>query len=231
MTSQESNTTIGNMNMSRIFNVTATDGQYNNADDTITSTSIGLSIPNQTITFVASTYAAGCSVWRIISSTTNTIKRQGFASQTAYSTQAECAIAPYVVQPDDLFQVYTQIVDATPNQANVLALVQSSRGVEAFSANGVIDATYTALTSLVSGLGLGNLLFGSTVTNVAVQVEDNGALGSIQFVDAASGTQYTGYGAHRSPDAGGLSMLTNGVFPVSIPVQKGWVLNVKTTSA
>ena len=63
MTSQESNTTIGNMNMSRIFNVTATDGQYNNADDTITSTSIGLSIPNQTITFVASTYAAGCSVW------------------------------------------------------------------------------------------------------------------------------------------------------------------------
>jgi hypothetical protein len=231
MTSQATNSTLGNSRMSRIFTVTATDAQYSNAIDSVTSTALGLSMPNQTISFVASTQAAGLGIWRIISSQTNLIKRQGFCSIAGYSNPAECQIAPYKVQPDDLFQVYTLPLDATANQSNVLALVTSNRGREAFVANDVVDATATSLTSILSGLGAGDLLFGSTITRVEVQQEQGGFLGSLRFIDPAGGTNWVGYGSQRLPTAGGQSNLTNGVFNVSIPMQKGAKMQVMVTTA
>lgn len=231
MTTQASNSTIGNSSVSRVFNVTATDGQYNNATDTVSSTALGLALPNVTIDFIQSTYAAGVGVWRIISSQTNVIKRQGFMSQTAYSNPSEGMIAPYRIQSDDLFQVYTDIADATANQSTVLALITSSAGQEAFSGTDIVDATASPLTSIISGLGVGDLLFGQTITQVAVQEESAGTLGNITFLDASGGTQYTAYGTARLPTAGGQSNLTNGVFNVKIAVQKGWALKVKVTSA
>jgi len=231
MTSQLSTSSIGNNSVSRLFTVTGTDGQYNNATDTVSSTALGLALPGVTINNVQSTYAAGLGVWRIISSQTNVIKRQGFMSQVGYSNPSEGMIPAYQIQSDDLFQVYTDIADATANQSTVLALVTSSAGVEAFTATNIIDATSTALTSLISGLGVGDLLFGKTVQQVAVQEEDGGTLSNITFIDAAGGTQYTGFGSRRLPTAGGQSNLTNGVFNVGIAVQKGWALKVKVTTA
>jgi len=217
--------------VSRIFTVTGTDGTYSNATDTVSSTALGLALPGVTINLIQSTYAAGVGVWRIISSQTNVIKRQGFMSVAGYADPSEGMIPPYRIQSDDLFQVYTDIADANPNQSTVLALITSSAGVEAFTATSIPDATSISLTSLISGLGVGDLLFGKTVTQVAIQQEDGGSLGNITFIDAAGGTQYSGYGTHRLPTAGGQSNLTNGVFNVSIPVQKGWSLKVKVTSA
>ena len=231
MSTQATTSSIGNNSVSRIFSVTGTDGTYSNATDTASSTALGLALPGVTINYVQSTYAAGLGVWRIISSQTNVIKRQGFMSQVGYSNPSEGMIIPYQIQSDDLYQTYTDIADATANQSTVLALVTSSAGVEAFTATNIIDATSTALTSLISGLGVGDLLFGKTVTQVAVQEEDGGTLSNITFIDAAGGTQYTAYGTKRLPTAGGQSNLTNGVFKVSMPVQKGWALKVKVTSA
>lgn len=231
MSTQATTSSIGNNSVSRIFSVTGTDGAYSNATDTASSTALGLALPGVTINYVQSTYAAGLGVWRIISSQTNVIKRQGFMSQVGYSNPSEGMIPAYTIQSDDLFQVYTDIADATANQSTVLALVTSSAGVEAFTATNIVDATSTALTSLISGLGVGDLLFGKTVQQVAVQEEDGGTLSNITFIDAAGGTQYTGFGSRRLPTAGGQSNLTNGVFNVSIPVQKGWALKVKVTTA
>ena len=231
MTSNQTNTTIGNSRMSRVFSVNATDGVYSNAIDSTTSTALGLTMPNQIISFVAATQAGGLGIWRIIDSQTNLIKRQGFCSIAGYSNPAECQIPAYKVQPSDIYQVYTLAVDATANESNVLALITSNRGREAFVATNVQDATATSMTSLISGLGVGDLLFGSTISKVEVQQEQAGSLGSISFIDAAGGTQYTGYGSQRLPTAGGQSNLTNGVFNVSMAVQKGWALKVKATSA
>ena len=231
MTTQASNSTIGNSSVSRIFNVTAIDGQYNNATDTVSSTALGLALPNVTIDFIQSTYAAGVGVWRIISSQTNVIKRSGFMSKAGYVNPSEGMIAPYRIQSDDLFQVHVDIADAEPNQSTVLALITSSAGVEAFTATNIPDATSMPLTSLISGLGIGDLLFGKTITQVAIQEEDGGTLSNITFTDAAGGIQYTAYGSHRLPTAGGQSNLTNGVFNVSIPVEKGASLKVKVTSS
>ena len=231
MTTQAVAASIGSPQMSRLFSATATDGQYNNLNDTVTSTAIGLSMPNRTINYVCATVAAGCGTWRIISSQTNQIFRQGFCSLTGYVDPQQCMIAPLAIQPDMLFQIFSLAVDATAQQTNSLALITSNRGVEAFQRTDVPDNTATELISIISGLGVGDLLFGSTITNVKVQLENGAQLTSISFVDASGGTQYTGYGSTRLPDAGGVSTLYNGEYSAGIPVQKGWKLNETTVSA
>ena len=112
MTTQATTSSVGNARMSRLMTATSTDGSYTNQTESVTSSSLGLSMPNQTIDYVCSNYAAGLGVWRIISSQTNVIKRQGFMSLTGYNDYASCRIAPYKIQPDDLFQCYTLAVDA-----------------------------------------------------------------------------------------------------------------------
>ena len=221
---------IGNPNMSRIFSATATDGIYNNANDSVTTTAIGLSMPNQTIQYVQASQATGLGVWRIMSSTTNKIFRQGFTSKTGYTCPASNMIAPLKIQSDMLFQVYTLADDATADQSNVLALITSSRGVEAFTASNVDDNVATELTALISGLGVGDLLFGATMSNVAIQGEAGMFLTNITVLDAASGTVMTQTGSVRLPTAGGKSAMTNGVFNMSIPLQKGFVLKATTVS-
>jgi hypothetical protein len=230
MTTVATSAAIGNPRMSRVFSATSTDGQYNNQNDSVTSTAIGLSMPNQTITYIQASQATGLGIWRIISSTTNQIVRQGFTSKTGYSCPASNQIAPLAIKSDYLFQVYTLADDATADQSNVLALITSSRGVEAFTASNVDDNVATELTALISGLGVGDLLFGATMSNVAIQGEAGMFLTNITVLDAASGTVMTQTGSVRLPTAGGKSAMTNGVFNMSIPLQKGFVLKATTVS-
>lgn len=231
MTTVATTAVIGNPRMSRIFSATSTDGIYNNQNDSVTSTAIGLSMPNQTISMVQASQATGLGVWRILSSTTQKIHRLGFTNKTGYTDPADCMIAPLAIQSDMLFQVYTLADDATGTQSNALALITSNRGVEAFYATDIPDSTATELKSLLSGLGIGDLLFGATINQVSVQGEFGMALTSISVLDAASGTVMTSYGSTRLPTAGGKSALTNGVFNVSIPLQKGFVLKATTVTA
>ena len=221
---------IGNPRMSRVFSATSTDGIYNNQTDSVTTTAIGLSMPNQTINYVCATQATGLGVWRIMSSTTNKIFRQGFTSKTGYNDSSLCAIAPIAIQPDMLFQIYTLADDATANESNCLALIDTNRGREAFAGIDIPDSTAKQLTSIISGLGAGDLLFGSTLSQVAVSGEAGMALTSITILDASSGTQYTNYGSYRLPTAGATSPLTNGVFKMAIPLSKGFKLMATTVS-
>lgn len=231
MTTQDVTAIIGNPSMTRVFSATATDGQYNNLTDSVTTTALGLTMPGQVVSYICATYTSGLAVWRIISSQTNQIYRQGFCSQAGYVEQDACRIPSLTVAPDMLFQIYPLASDGTANQSNVLALVTTNRGVEAFSVTDAVDNAYTPLTALISGLGIGDLLFGATLQNVKVMQEDGGKLSSITLVDAASGTQYTGYGSTRLPSAGATSGQYNGDFMFSVPLQKGWVLNAQVISA
>lgn len=231
MSNQAVTAIIGNPNMTRVFSATATDGQYSNLTDSVTTTALGLTMPGQSISYICATYTQGLAVWRIISSQTNQIFRQGFCSQAGYVDAEACRINPITVAPDMLFQIYPLAVDATANQSNILALVTTNRGVEAFSATGAVDNAFTPLTALISGLGIGDLLFGATLQNVKVMQEDGGKLTSITLVDAASGTQYTGYGSTRLPSAGATSGQYNGDFPFAVQLQKGWVLNAQVITA
>jgi hypothetical protein len=222
---------VGNPTMSRVFSAASVDSTYSNQTDSVTGTAIGLSMPGQTISYICATTASGTGLWRIISSTSNKIHRQGFLSKTGYVDESECKITPLTIQPDMLFQCYVQPDDATANESNMVALVYSNRGVEAFQATNATDTVNAPLVSIISGLGVGNLLFGATITKIEVAGEFGMALNNITVIDAASGTQYTGYGGYRLPTAGGTSTQTNGVFPMNIRVEKGWVVNCNVTTA
>ena len=69
------------------------------------------------------------------------------------------------------------------------------------------------------------------MTNVAVQGEAGMFLTSINLLDASSGTVMTQSGSVRLPTAGGKSAMTNGVFNMSIPLQKGFKLQLTTVTA
>ena len=222
---------IGNPRMSRVFASTSTDGIYNNQNDSVTSTAIGLSMPNQTISYIQASQATGLGVWRIMSSTTNKIFRQGFTTLTGFTCPASSMIAPLAIQSDMLFQVYTLADSATPAESNCLALITSSRGVEAFTASAIADGVPTDLTALISGLGVGDLLFGASLVNVAIQLDAPSALTSINLLDASSGTVMTQSGSVRLPSAGGKSALTAGVFNMNIQLLKGFKLQCSTIAA
>ena len=223
--------TIGNPSMTRVFSASSTEQVYSNQTDSVTQTAIGLSMPGQVVSYVCATVASGTGLWRIISSTTNKIHRQGFVSKTGYVDNMECMISPLTIQPDMLFQIYAQPDNAGANESNMVALVYTERGVEAFQATGALDAINAPLISIISGLGVGNLLFGATISKIAVAGEFGMALNNLNVVDAAGGTTYTGYGNYRLPTAGGTSTKVNGSFPMSIRIQKGWVVNVNPTTA
>jgi hypothetical protein len=228
MTTQAVSCIVGNARMSRVFSATATDSQYNNLIDSTTSTAIGLTLSGQTITYLCGTYAAGAAIGRIISSQTNVVKRQFICSDAGLVDPAECMIQPYVVAPDDLLQIYSVVVNGTANKTNVLGLITSNRGVEPFISMATTDSTLTPMTSIISGLGLGDLLFGATLLNVAISCEDGASLTNITLVNAASGTDITQQGSVRGSTGGAMNLKTNGSFNMSYPVQKGYVLNCTT---
>ena len=230
MTTTTTNTTLGNASISRSFTSTNTDGAYGNTVDSVSAVSAGLSMPNVQITYVCSTIAAGAGTWRILNTTSNQIMRQGLCQDGGYVDYEACRIAPYQLQNDDVLQIYTLPV-AAATTSNVVALVTSSRGVEAFgSAAAIADNTSTALVSLVSGLNLGDLLFGNTILNVDLQVETGGACSRVTMKRADGGTQWIGFGGFRIP-YGSNSTMTNGDFPMSIPVAQGWALECTVVSA
>jgi hypothetical protein len=223
---------IGNKNMSRVFtNAAGTESSYNNLTDTTTTTALGLSLPNQTISYVCGTVTSGSGLWRIISSTTNLIHRQGICSLVSYVDPAECYIPSLKIQSDMLFQILPVPV-AGAGTSNVLALITSNRGIEAFhTASPAPDGVSSNLVSIISGLTVGNLLFGSTIQQVKVAGETGMVLNNVTCTDASGGTQFTGYGNVRLPTAGGKSLQTNGVYDVSIGVQKGWNVLCNVTKA
>ena len=215
--------------MSRLFNATATDGQYTNLNGTITATALGLTMPGKSINYVCATVTNGAGLWRIISSQSNQIFRQGFTSQVGFVDPERCMIPALAIQPDMIFQIFSLPL-ADPTNTNSVALVTSNRGVEAFFKTAVVDATATEMVSVISGLGVGDLLFGANIQRVCVQLEGGASLTSVTFIDASGGTTYTGLGGTRLPDAGGWSTMKNASFPLAIMVQKGWKMNETTIS-
>lgn len=218
--------------MSRVFNATVTDSSdWTNATDSITETAIGLSMPNVTINMIQASQATGVGVWRIIDSVTGFVHRIGHTNKTGYTDPADCMINPITITPPMLFQLYTLADDATANEANVLSIVTSNRGRDVFVTLNSPDGVLTETKSLLSNLGVGNLLFGATISNVTVSGEAGMFLSEIVFKDSSNGVIYTGFGSVRLPTAGGKSALTNGAYNVSIGLEKGYTMLLKTTTA
>ena len=219
--------------MSRLFTDTATDGKFesNNLTSSQSGVNLGLEMPGQTITSVQATYTDGGCIWRIIDSVTNIVSRYGMATQQGYTCQSMAQIPAYVVKSTDLLQVYPVALNATPNDSEVLAWVVTDAGVEPFGVTTTSDDTLTEMTSLITGLCLGDYAFGKRVVKVCIQTETGSNLNEVTVTDQTGGTVWRAYGQHRLPSAGGANAYYNGEYMVSIPVQKGFAIKVAATSA
>ena len=129
--------------------------------------------------------------WRIQNAQTLQVTRCGFASKVGYSCYDSCRIAPYNVNPNDIITVYPLPVDSTSSQSNCLAWITTSKGKELFSAIDIPDSTSTALTTVVNSQSLGDNMFGSTLTSMQIQVEDDGQLNQVDIIDNSGAVVFT----------------------------------------
>jgi hypothetical protein len=232
MTSQAITATVSGPSGGKEFSDGSTDDKWdaNNLLDTIGSADLGQVMPGATIDHVQVEYTAGCCLWRIQDRNTLQVKRWGLGSLEGQGDFDGAAIPTHVVSPSDILTVYPTAVDATPNETNCLAWIQTSKGPEGFGAQGIVDATATALNSLVTGDNLGTF-YGTTLQGFSIQLENtDGAAASlqkVQLIGPDGGTQATWFGHKR--DAG--HYFSNLTVKCSIPIDKGTTIKVTCATA
>jgi len=233
MTTQSITAVVGSPSMSRTFSATATDGQWdgNLLVDTLASVNLGLVMPMAVIDHVQLQYTAGSCLWRIQSSQTLVVKRWGYGAKDGFIDWEMSKIPQYTVQPDDILTVYPLAVNGGANTSTALAWLDTTRGHEAFGNASIIDATPSALTSLVNNQSLGDYAFNSTLTGITIQCEEGATLDSVSIVDQTGGTIWTGYGGVRLNTAGGTTPFYNfRATGLNIPIQKGFKILVQQTT-
>lgn len=232
MTSQAVSIVAGNPSMSKIFNDTAQDGVWsgNVALDSISAQSIGILIPHATLTFVQPTYTAGCMAWRLQNAQTLAVTSRGFGCMPNISSKQY--IQPVVVSPNDILTTYPLPQDGAADLSNSLAWITTSKGTELFEALQSNDATATPMITSINGQSLGDSFFNSTLHSIAVSVEDDAYLVSVEVVDNAGGVVMTIKGNNRGQVGGTRSNYVNlDCSGLQVPIGKGFILNITTQKA
>ena len=234
MTTQSIKAKVGNNQMTRNFEKTATDASFmvqNSLVDSNSSTQLGILIPGVSINQVQMTYAGGLCSWRIQNSQTLRVSRFGFASKAGYVCPSETKIAPYTINPSDQLQCFPNIVNATGGDTNVQAWLVSSGGTESFSVTTTADSTLTAMLNSQTSQTLGDWCFGKALTRIMIQCEDGAFLSEVAVFDQTGSQVWSAYGGQRLPTAGGKSTMTNLDVPCNLMIGKGWGIQVSTVTA
>ena len=203
----------------------------NTLTDTLSTQQIGILMPGTSINRVQLQYAGGLCAYRIQNSATLTYARWGSESRTASPATSPPLSSPTPSTRIHL-TVYPLAVDADPLQSNVMAWVQTSKGVELFSAVDAPNGAATAMTTVVNAQSLGDSMFNSTLSSIHVQAEDGATVDQVEIIDNSGGTVMTLYGSVRGGSAGAMSLNYNlKADGLAVPIGKGFSLKVTTTTA
>jgi hypothetical protein len=234
VTTQNVSITTGNSGMSKIFTDSSTDGVWsgNVLTDSIAGQSIGILIPNATLTFAQAEYEAGLCAFRLQNAQSLQVTARGWAVKAGANCMSEAGIGPVRVSPNDILTCFPLPVDQNPQMTNVLAWVSTTKGTELVSALSVPDNTATAMKTAVNNQTLGDAFFNSRLVSLSVQCEDGATLDSIQIVDEMGGVVYTAQGNVRGATTpAAKSNEYNLMLPdLAIPIGKGWTFKVITVS-
>jgi len=232
MTTQGAVVALSNNQMSKIFTATVTDGVWTNLQDSLSGSNLGILIPNAMINRAIGTYTGGVGAYRIINAQTLAVSRRGWLSKDGYACYSSGAIQPHRVMPNEIVQAYTQPVEATAAESNVIAWVHTTKGTELYEALEVKDSTLTEMKTALQGQSIGDAAFNSNMTGVSIQVEDAGQVISLSLFDSAGGLIWNLPGNFRMPTAGGTSAYYNfKAEGLSIPIGKGFTFKITTKSA
>ena len=233
MTTQGCTITVGNPSMSKIFTKSATDGQWsgNVLLDSIASQSLGILIPNASLTIAQAEYESGCMAYRIQNAQTLMVKTRGFGVKAGQNCMSESSITPIRVDPNDILTVFPFPLNAAGTTSNVLAWVQTSKGTELMTASPA-DSTATALVTAINQQTLGDAFFNSRLMCVKIQCEDGAQLDKVEVIDEMGGVVKTLQGGYRGSSGGARSNTYNLYADgLGIGIGKGWSLKVTTVAA
>jgi len=234
MTAQDVTATLSSPIMGKVFSKSVTDDQWdgNTLTDTLSQQQVGILMPGANINRVQAQYSGGLMAWRIQNAATLTFQRFGFGMKDGLACYSSSYIAPYTINPNDILTAYALPLAVAAGQSNVLAWVVSSKGVSLFEAKGVVDATPTAMTTVVNNMSIGDDLFNSTVSSIHVQAEDGAVVDEIALIDNSGGTVITLYGGVRGGSLGAMSLQYNlKADDLALAIGKGFSLKVTTTAA
>ena len=135
MTTQGVEITVGNSMMSKVFVDTSTDGQWsgNVLLDSIAGQSLGILIPNATLTYAQAGYNAGAMAYRIQNAQSLRVSARGFGVLNGQYCMSESNIGPVRVNPNDILTVFP-VPAAAGAASNVLAWVETTKGTELMQA-------------------------------------------------------------------------------------------------
>jgi hypothetical protein len=228
MTTQGVEITVGNSMMSKVFTDTSTDGQWsgNVLTDSIAGQSLGILIPNATLTYAQAGYNSGAMAYRIQNAQSLRVSARGFGVLNGQYCMSESSIGPVRVNPNDILTVFP-VPAAAGAASNVLAWVETTKGTELMQAVEADDGAAVPLTTAINGQTLGDAFFNSTLRSVKVQVQDGHSLTQVQVVDEMGGIVMTLQGGFRGASTASRSneynLYTSGL---GIGIGKGWSLKV-----
>jgi len=228
MTTQGVEITVGNSMMSKVFTDTSTDGQWsgNVLTDSIAGQSLGILIPNATLTYAQAGYNSGAMAYRIQNAQSLRVSARGFGVLNGQYCMGESSIGPVRVNPNDILTVFP-VPAAAGAASNVLAWVETTKGTELMQAVEADDGAAVPLTTAINGQTLGDAFFNSTLRSVKVQVQDGHSLTQVQVVDEMGGIVMTLQGGFRGASTASRSneynLYTSGL---GIGIGKGWSLKV-----
>jgi len=228
MTTQGVEITVGNSMMSKVFVDTSTDGQWsgNVLLDSIAGQSLGILIPNATLTYAQAGYNAGAMAYRIQNAQSLRVSARGFGVLNGQYCMSESNIGPVRVNPNDILTVFP-VPAAAGAASNVLAWVETTKGTELMQAVEADDGAAVPLTTAINGQTLGDAFFNSTLRSVKVQVQDGHSLTQVQVVDEMGGIVLTLQGGFRGASTGSRSNEYNlSASGLGIGIGKGWSLKV-----
>jgi hypothetical protein len=229
MTTNAVTCTIGGPSIQKNFNLTATDGQWNNLTDSVSSSDLGIVMPRQTITKMTANYAAGAMLVRIISRTTLQQKRFGFGSITGLTDPSGVSIPALTVSPDDIIEAWPVAVNATSGDSEVLCWLTTSKGTEAYSTTTTSPNTATDLTTILTGDNLGEAAWGAKLKGFQIQAEDGATVNSVSILSADGGQLWVAYGTVRD---GVANCFTNmDMSGLNINIERGTKIQVAVTTA
>jgi len=228
MTTQGVEITVGNSMMSKVFTDTSTDGQWsgNVLTDSIAGQSLGILIPNATLTYAQAGYNSGAMAYRIQNAQSLRVSARGFGVLNGQYCMSESSIGPVRVNPNDILTVFP-VPAAAGAASNVLAWVETTKGTELMQAVEADDGAAVPLTTAINGQTLGDAFFNSTLRSVKVQVQDGHSLTQVQVVDEMGGIVMTIQGGFRGASTGSRSNEYNlSASGLGIGIGKGWSLKV-----
>ena len=222
----------GNPSMSKIFNDNAADGQWsgNVALDSISQQSIGILIPNSTLTYVQPQYAGGAMAWRLQNAQSLSVSSWGFGALAGQQSKQYLS-RPVRVNPNDILTTFP-VADAAPGSSAVLAWVTTSMATELFYLAASPDGVDKQMLTAVNGQTIGDAFFNSTLQSITIQVQDGSTLNNLTIVDNAGGVVMTVAGNGRGIMPASRSNYVNGECTgLQIPIGKGFKFQVNVTPA